>query len=112
MGRQTSIGIESIQQIASPPSTFDAILSRIVSHKVDVVLRLSLYWRLEIRLGILSLYSESLMKRLLSLSIPMATDVRFKAITSISDNLGTRRGRGIFAFSCMRLSPNSLQIGR
>ena len=74
--------------------------------------RLSLYWRLEIRLGILSLYSESLMKRLLSLSIPMASDVRFKAITSISENLGTTPGRGIFPFSFMRLSPNCLQILR
>src|SRR5574344_2040192 len=73
---------------------------------------MSLYWRLEIRLGILSLYSESLMKRLLSLSIPMASDVRFKAITSISENLGTTPGRGIFPFSFMRLSPNCLQILR
>ena len=35
MGRQTSIGIESIQKIASPPSTFDAILSRTWLHKAD-----------------------------------------------------------------------------
>ena len=55
---------------------------------------------------------SGLMKRLLSLSIPMASDVRFKAITSISENLGTTPGRGIFPFSFMRLSPNCLQILR
>ena len=101
--RHTSIGFESIQKQSSPPSISETILSRIALHREEVILRLSLYCRREIRLGISTLYSCSFANNSDSLSIPTASDAMFKATTSRSENLGTNPRLGTFPDSLTKL---------
>lgn len=75
-------------------------------------LRLSLYCRRETRLRISVLYPSSLENRKDSLSIPIASDVRPRAIISKSENLETTPHLGILPDSFTKLSANCLQMSR
>ena len=110
--QHTSIGFESMQKQSSPPSSSAAILSRIVLHKNEVILRLSLYCLRDIRLGISILYSCSFANNNASLSMPTASEVIFNAITSRSENLGTTPLLGIFPESLTKLPAICLHMFR
>ena len=81
----------------------EAILSRIALHREEVILRLSLYCRRDIRLGISTLYSCNFANNNDSLSIPTASDVMFNATISRSENLGTTPLLGTFPDSLTKL---------
>lgn len=55
---------------------------------------------------------RSLAKKNDSLSIPIASDVIFSAMTSRSENLGTTPRRGILPYSLTKLPATCLQMSR
>jgi len=101
-----------MQKQSSPPSISAAILSRIVLHREEVILRLSLYCLRDIRLGISILYSCSFANNNDSLSIPTASDVIFNATISRSENLGTTPLLGTFPDSLTKLPATCLHMFR
>ena len=109
--RQTSIGFQKTEII------FTSIYflykpSLIALHRGEVILRLSLYCLREIRLGISFLYSCNLANSKDSLSIPIASEIIFNAITSRSENRGTTSFLGILPDSFTKLPATCLHMFR
>ena len=111
-GLQTSKGFGATMKQCSPPSMSPTILLRISSHSPAVDLRRSSYRLLDMRFGISSMLWKSMWNRSFSLSMPDASAVMLKAITSRSEKRGTAPRRSTFPMELTRFSEWHLQMSR
>lgn len=97
---------------SSPASNSVAILSQIVLHRDELILRLSLYCLRKIRLGISNLYYCIFSNSNDPLSTPIASDVILHATISRPENLVTTHLLGIFPDSFTKLPATFLHMYR
>lgn len=99
-----------MQKESSSPSMLSAVFLRIILQREVVNLRLSLHCRGDIKFENSFLYSPNLTKKYDSLSIPIASAVKHKAMTPQSENLGTTPERSRFLNSLPKFPAIYLQM--